>query len=52
MKETAILVELIKPFPMENVFAKQDTPSINVEFAHSHAETVSLYSKAHVLFAP
>ena len=51
-KETVILVELIKPFQMENAFAKLDIPLILVEFARSHAEVVNLSSKVHVLFAP
>lgn len=45
-------MELIKLFPMENVFAKLDILSILVEFARFHAETVNSYSKEHAQPAP
>lgn len=44
-------MELIKQSPTANVFVKLDILLILVEFAHLHAEIVSLYSKEHVQLA-
>jgi|694.fasta_scaffold58980_6 hypothetical protein len=51
VKETAIVVELIKLFLMENVFAILDILLTLVEFASFRAEEANSYSKEHAQLA-